>query len=148
MAGNFTFTMIKPGAVMHEDIGPILTKITEAGFWISAMKYIRLRKSEAEIFYGIHRERHFFPELIEFMTSGPIVAAILEKDNAVEDYRKLIGNTDPTKAQSGTIRKLFAKSLQSNAVHGSDCEENAIIEADFFFSKHERFHENGECSIR
>jgi nucleoside-diphosphate kinase len=113
--------------------------INKAGFRILAMKYMRLTKAQASAFYAVHKERPFFGELTEYMCSGPIVAAVLSKDNAVADYRQLIGATDPTKAEDGTIRKLFAKSIAANAVHGSDSDENAIIESDFFFSQLERF---------
>ncbi len=143
MAGNITFTMIKPGSVAHEHIGPILTMINAAGFRLVALKFIKLDLEHAEVFYSVHRNRGFFHELTEFMSSGPIVAAILEKENAVADYRKLIGNTDPAKAAEGTIRKLFAESITHNAVHGSDSDENAILESDFFFAKSERFDEAG-----
>lgn len=139
MAGTFTFTIIKPGAVSNEHIGPILKVINETGFHISAMKLIKLRTAQAEKFYQVHKDKPFYKSLIQFMTSGPIVVVILEKENAVEDYRKLIGHTDPEKAEPGTIRKLFAQSMQRNAVHGSDSDENAIIESDFFFAKSERF---------
>lgn len=131
--------MIKPDAVGNNHIGPILAKINEAGFRIVAMKYLRLSQETAGQFYAIHKERPFFGELVSYMSSGPIVAAILEKDNAVEDFRKLIGATDPAKAEPGTIRKLFAKSIAANAVHGSDSDENAAIEGSFFFSNLERF---------
>ena len=143
MHGNITFTIIKPGAVAHEHIGDILKMISEAGFWIAAMKYTKLSQSQAAYFYNVHKGKPFFDGLVEFMTSGPIVVAILEKDNAVEDYRKLIGNTDPAKAEPGTIRKLFAESIQRNAVHGSDSDLNAREEANFFFSKSERFDRDG-----
>lgn len=139
MAGNITFTMIKPDAVEANNIGPILAKINQGGFRILAMKYLRLTPEQAGQFYAVHKERPFYGELVSYMSSGPIVAAVLSKDNAVADYRKLIGATDPTKAEEGTIRKLFAKSIAANAVHGSDSDENANIEADFFFSKLERF---------
>lgn len=139
MAGTKTLTIIKPGAVSHEHIGPILAKINEAGFHISAMKYFRLTRSEARNFYSIHAERSFFESLIDFMCSGPVVVAILEKENAVTDYRKLIGNTDPNKAEPGTIRKMFAESIERNAVHGSDNDENAEYECDFFFAHSERY---------
>lgn len=138
MAGKYTFTMIKPDAVANNYIGPILAKINEAGFRIVALKYTKLTAESAGKFYEVHKERGFYGELVSFMSSGPIVAAILEKDNAVEDFRKLIGATDPTKAEAGTIRNLFAKSIEANAVHGSDSDENAAIEGDFFFSKLER----------
>lgn len=139
MTGNITFTMIKPDAVEANNIGPILAMINKAGFKILAMKYMRLTKEQAGKFYEVHKERPFFGELTEYMCSGPIVAAILTKDNAVADYRQLIGATDPTKADEGTIRKLFAKSIAANAVHGSDSNENANIESNFFFSQLERF---------
>lgn len=139
MAGNKTFTMIKPDAVTANNIGPILAMINKAGFKILAMKYMHLTKATAGQFYEVHKERPFYGELTDYMSSGPIVAAVLTKDNAVADYRKLIGATDPTKAEDGTIRKLFAKSISANAVHGSDSDENAEIEANFFFSQLERF---------
>lgn len=139
MPRNITFTMIKPDAVEANNIGPILAKINQSGFRIIAMKYLRLSPEQAGQFYAVHIERPFYKELVSYMSSGPIVAAVLTKDNAVADYRKLIGATDPSKAEEGTIRKLFAKSIAANAVHGSDSDENANIEADFFFSKLERF---------
>lgn len=139
MAGTKTLTIIKPGAVSHEYIGPILAKINANGFHISAMRLFRLTASQAQNFYAVHREKSFYDNLIKFMTSGPVVVAILEKKNAVKEYRALIGNTDPSKAEEGTIRKLFAESMERNAVHGSDSDENAEFEADFFFSKSERF---------
>lgn len=139
MAGNITLTMIKPDAVGKNHIGAILKIMNEAGFRIKAMKYTRLTVEQAGLFYAVHREKPFFGELVEFMTSGPIVAALLEKENAVADFRTLIGATNPANAAPGTIRSLFAESLQNNAVHGSDSDENAIIESDFFFSKLERF---------
>ena len=139
MAGNITFTMIKPHAVTNGYIGPILNKIHEGGFRISAMKMLWLTRGEAERFYEVHKERPFYRDLVEFMTSGPIVVAILSKNNAVEDYRKLIGATDPAKAEEGTIRKEFAESMRANAVHGSDSDENAQIESSFFFASLERF---------
>ncbi len=139
MAGNITFTMIKPDGVEANNIGPILAMINKAGFKILAMKYMRLTKEQAGNFYAVHKERPFYGELTEYMSGGPIVAAILTKDNAVADYRKLIGATDPTKADEGTIRKLFAKSIAANAVHGSDSDENAVVESNFFFSHLERF---------
>lgn len=143
MTGNITFTIIKPGTVSHEHIGDILKMISETGFSIAAMKYTKLSQSQAAYFYNVHKGKSFFDGLVEFMTSGPIVVAILEKDNAVADYRKLIGNTDPAKAEPGTIRRLFAESVQRNAVHGSDSDSNARKEADFFFSKSERFDRDG-----
>lgn len=139
MATNKTFTMIKPDAVANGHIGAILDKIIQGGFKISAMKYTYLTPQKAGEFYEVHKERPFYSALVEFMSSGPIVAAILEKDNAVEDFRKLIGATDPSKAEPGTIRNLFAKSIDANAVHGSDSDENAAIEGSFFFSGFEKF---------
>jgi len=139
MAGNITFTMIKPDAVAANNIGPILAMINKAGFKIIGMKYMRLTKEQAGQFYAVHKERPFYQELVTYMSEGPIVAAILGKNNAVADYRQLIGATDPSKADEGTIRKLFAKSIAANAVHGSDSDENAIVESDFFFSQLERF---------
>lgn len=134
MNGNRTFTMIKPDAVGAGNIGNILKMINEAGFRIVAMKFLKLSYESAGKFYEVHSARPFYGELCEYMSSGPIVAAILEKSNAVEDFRKLIGATDPAKAEEGTIRKLFAKSIAENAVHGSDSDENAAIEGAFFFS--------------
>ena len=131
--------MIKPDAVEANNIGPILAMINKAGFKIVAMKYLQLTKEQAGQFYLVHKERPFYGELIDYMSSGPIVAAILNKSNAVAEYRQLIGATDPTKADEGTIRKLYAKSIAANAVHGSDSNENAKIESDFFFSNLERF---------
>lgn len=131
---NRTFTMIKPDAFSKGNGGAILAKIEEAGFRLVAMKLTRLTAEKAGEFYAVHKARPFYGELVEFMSSGPIIAAILEKDNAVEDFRKLIGATDPAKADAGTIRKLFAESVGKNAVHGSDSDENAKIEGDFFFS--------------
>jgi len=139
MAANKTLTMIKPDAVRNGHIGAILNQITEAGFQISAMKLTQLSLADAEAFYSVHKERPFFGELVEFMTSGPIVAAILEKDNAVEDFRKLIGSTNPAEAAEGTIRARFATSIGENAVHGSDSDENAHIEGDFHFAGREQF---------
>ncbi len=137
MSGNRTFTMIKPDAVENGHIGAILEKITAAGFKIVAMKYTQLSKRDAEEFYAIHKERPFFNELVSFMTRGPIVSAILEKDNAVEDFRALIGATNPAEAAEGTIRKLYAKDIGENAVHGSDSDANAAIEGAFHFSGRE-----------
>src|SRR5210317_2244681 len=137
MAGTKTLTMIKPDAVRDGHIGAILNQINEAGFRISAMKLTQLSQADAEAFYAVHSERPFFGELVAFMTSGPIVAAILEKDNAVEDFRKLIGATDPAEAADGTIRKLYAESKGRNAVHGSDSDENAEIEGKFHFEANE-----------
>lgn len=131
--------MVKPDAVKDNNIGPILAMMNEAGFRIKAMKYTKLTAEKAGEFYAVHKERPFYGELVEFMSSGPIVAAVLEKDNAVEDFRKLIGATNPAQAEEGTIRKKFAKSIGENAVHGSDSNENAAIEANFFFSVLEQF---------
>lgn len=136
---NRTFTMIKPDAVRNGHIGNILQMINAAGFRIVAMKYLQISTALAEQFYAVHKERPFFGELTQFMSSGPIVAAILEKENAVADFRKLIGATNPAEAEEGTIRKKYATSLGENAVHGSDSDENAQIEGDFFFSGLERF---------
>ncbi len=133
MATNRTFTMIKPDAVESNNIGNILQKITDAGFQIKAMKLTKLSTKQAEEFYAVHSERPFYGELVEYMTSGNIVAAILEKDNAVADFRELIGATDPSEAADGTIRKLYAESKAKNAVHGSDSDENAEIECNFHF---------------
>ena len=129
--------MIKPDAVENGHIGPIIEKITSAGFKIKAMKFTQMSRRDAQEFYAIHKERPFFGELVQFMTRGPIVAAILEKDNAVEDFRMLIGATNPAEAAEGTIRKLFAKDIGENAVHGSDSDENAVIEGAFHFSGRE-----------
>ncbi|MBN8837723.1 MAG: nucleoside-diphosphate kinase [Sphingobacteriia bacterium] len=136
---NRTFTMIKPDATAKGYTGAILDQIIKAGFSVKAMKWTRLTKEQAGEFYAIHKERPFYGELVDFMSSGPIVAAILEKENAVADFRKLIGATNPAQAEEGTIRKQFAASVGENAVHGSDSDENAVIEGDFFFSKLERF---------
>ena len=134
-----TFTMLKPDAVAAGNIGAILKMIEEAGFRIVSLKMTKLTTERASEFYAVHRERGFFNDLVSFMTSGHIVAAILEKDNAVADFRKLIGATDPAKAEPGTIRNLFAKSIDANAVHGSDSDENAAIEGSFFFAGTEKF---------
>ena len=139
MATNRTFTMIKPDAVENGHIGGILNMITEGGFKIVSLKLTQLTVADAKAFYAVHAARPFYGELVEFMSRGPIVAAILEKENAVADFRKLIGATDPAKADEGTIRKLFASSMGENAVHGSDSDENAKIEGDFFFSGLEQF---------
>ena len=139
MATNRTFTMIKPDAVAAGNIGGITKMIEDAGFKIVAMKYTRLTPELAGQFYAVHAERPFYGELVEYMSSGPIVAAILEKDNAVTDFRTLIGATNPAEAAEGTIRKIYAKSIAANAVHGSDSDENAEIEGNFYFSQLERF---------
>ena len=139
MVTNRTFTMIKPEAVENGHIGAILERINAAGFTIVAMKKTALTSEKAGEFYAVHKERPFFTELVDYMSSGPIVAAILEKDNAVADFRTLIGATDPAEASKGTIRSEFAERKAKNAVHGSDSNENASIEGNFFFSAEERF---------
>lgn len=139
MASNITLTMIKPDAVAAGYTGKIIDQIIAAGFEVEAMKLSRLSKEKAEEFYAVHKEKGFFPDLIKFMTEGPIVAAVLRKENAVEDFRKLIGATNPANAADGTIRKQFAKDIERNAIHGSDSNENAAIEAAFHFSGLERF---------
>lgn len=136
---NRTFTMIKPDATRKGHTGAILAQINGAGFKIVALKMLHLSAQKAGEFYSVHRERPFYGELVEFMSSGPIAAAILEKDNAVEDFRKLIGATNPAQAEEGTIRKLYAASIGENAVHGSDSDSNALVEGDFFFNKLEQF---------
>lgn len=136
---NITFTMLKPDAVGNGHTGAILDHIIKAGFGIVAMKYLQLTPERAGQFYEVHKERPFYNDLVKYMSSGPIVAVVLTKDNAVEDFRKVIGATDPAKAEAGTIRNLFAKSIEANAVHGSDSDENAAIEAGFFFNRFERF---------
>jgi nucleoside-diphosphate kinase len=139
MATNRTFTMLKPDAVEKGHIGAILEKITASGFRIVAMKFTQMTIKDAQVFYAIHSERPFYGELVEYMTRGPIVAAILEKDNAVEDFRTLIGATNPADAAEGTIRKMFADSISENAAHGSDSDDNAAIEGAFHFSGREQF---------
>ncbi|KEQ30015.1 nucleoside-diphosphate kinase [Pedobacter antarcticus] len=139
MTTNRTFTMIKPDAVANGHIGAIINDITAAGFKIIALKYTKLTAETAGKFYEVHKDRPFYGDLVNFMSSGPIVAAILEKDNAIEDFRKLIGATNPAEAAEGTIRQKYAKSIDANAVHGSDSDENAAIEGDFFFTADERF---------
>ncbi|MEP7170352.1 MAG: nucleoside-diphosphate kinase [Bacteroidota bacterium] len=139
MATNKTFTMMKPDATSAGHTGAILDKIIKAGFKIVSMKYTHLTAQSAGKFYSIHKERPFYDALVKYMSSGPIVAVILEKENAVEDFRTLIGATDPAKAAPGTIRNLFATSIEANAVHGSDSDENAAIEGGFFFSALEQF---------
>lgn len=136
---NRTLTMIKPDAMKKGDAGGILDMILRSGFKVVALKQTQLSKEKAGEFYAVHNQRPFYGELVEFMSSGPIIAAILEKNNAVQDFRKLIGATDPAKAEEGTIRKKFASSVGENAVHGSDSDENARIEGDFFFSALERY---------
>lgn len=136
---NITFTMIKPDAVGNGHTGKIIDDIISGGFSLKAMKYIQLSTADAQAFYDIHKERPFYNDLVEFMTSGPIVAAVLEKDNAVADFRTLIGATNPAEAAAGTIRNKYAKSIDANAIHGSDSDENARREASFFFSTFEMF---------
>jgi len=136
---GYTFAMIKPQACRRNHVGPILAIINQAGFRISAIRSTKLTRDEAEKFYEMHRGKPFFEGLVDFMSSGPIVALLLEKENAIEDFRKLIGNTDPAKAEEGTIRKMFAESVQRNAIHGSDSIENMQREADFFFNQRERY---------
>jgi nucleoside-diphosphate kinase len=135
---NRTFTMIKPDAFSKGHSGAIIDKILDSGFRLVAMKLTRLTPEKAGEFYAVHKERSFYGELVQFMCSGPIIAAILEKENAVADFRKLIGATDPAKADEGTIRKLYAASVGENAIHGSDSDDNARIESDFFFNSFER----------
>ena len=139
MKTNRTFTMLKPDSIEDGYMLPILNKISESGFKIIALKYKKMNREEAQEFYSIHSEKPFFNDLINFITRGPIVAAVLEKDNAVEDFRELIGSTDPNEAEEGTIRKSFARSKGENAVHGSDSDENANVEISFHFDKTEIF---------
>ena len=139
MNSNRTFTMLKPDSIEQGYMLPILSMIKEAGFKIIALKYKKMTKEEAEEFYSIHSDKPFFKDLIQFMTRGPIVAAALEKNNAVDDFRKLIGSTDPSEAEDGTIRKRYAKSKGENAVHGSDSDENAKLEISFHFNESEIF---------
>ena len=137
MAGNRTFTIIKPDAVEAGNVGAIIKMIEENGFKIVSMKFTHMTSQRAGEFYAVHKERPFYNDLCTYMSSGPIMAAILEKDNAVADFRTLIGATNPAEAAEGTIRKLYAKSLEANAVHGSDSDDNAKIEGDFYFSAEE-----------
>lgn len=139
MSGQRTFTMIKPDAVADGKIGGITKMIEEAGFRIVAMKMTKLSDERAGQFYEVHKERPFYKDLKSYMSSGHVVAMILEKSNAVADFRKLIGATNPAQAEEGTIRKIYAKSLEANAIHGSDSDENAVIEGNFFFSGQEQF---------
>ena len=139
MLGNRTFSIIKPKAVKSGYIIPILSKIHEAGFKLIAMRFTQLTKNQAQDFYAIHKGKAFYDDLCEFMSSGPIIVLLLEKENAVEEYRKLIGATNPDEASENTVRKLYGNSIQENAVHGSDSDENAEIEGNFFFSATERF---------
>jgi nucleoside-diphosphate kinase len=137
MAGNITLTMIKPEAVVEGNIGAILDMMSKEGFKIKALKLLRLSEERAKAFYAVHAERPFYQDLVNYMTSGPIVAAVLEKDNAVQAFRDFIGATNPAEAAEGTIRAVYGRSLESNAVHGSDSDENARIESDFHFSADE-----------
>lgn len=139
MENNFTLTIIKPYAVHEGLAGEIFSRITKSGYLIKALKQVHLTKKQAEIFYSVHKNKDFFNELTDYMSSGPIITAMLEKDNAVEDYRKFIGSTNPVMAKNGTLRKIYGFSLRKNAVHGSDSDKNAEIEANFFFSGLERF---------
>lgn len=139
MAGNTTFTMIKPDAVKAGNSGAIIKMIEEAGFRIVSMKKTKLTAERAGQFYAVHKERPFYNDLVSYMSSGAIIPMILEKDNAVDDFRKLIGATNPKEAEAGTIRALFAESIEANAIHGSDSDENAEIESNFFFSRTEKF---------
>ena len=139
MVNDYTFSIIKPDAVRAGNTGPILSQINEAGFEIAAMRMLRITRPQAEEFYAVHRERSFYHDLVEFMISGPVVVLVLRHENAVEEFRRLIGNTDPAKADKGTVRARFATNVQMNAVHGSDSTENAAREANFFFSSIEVF---------
>lgn len=139
MSGKITFTMIKPKAVADGNMGNIIAKITEGGFKIKALKFTKLTKEQAKMFYAVHSERPFFQGLVASMSSGPIIAAILEKEDAILAYRNYIGATNPADAAPGTIRSLYGTSIEDNAVHGSDSDENAVIEGAFFFSELERF---------
>ena len=134
MSGKITFTMIKPKAVAKGYMGKIIDQIIAGGFQIKALKYTKLSKEDAKKFYAVHKERPFYQGLTDFMSSGPIIAAVLEKENAVEAYRNYIGATNPDEANEGTIRKLYGTNIEANAVHGSDSDENAIIESNFFFA--------------
>ncbi len=136
---EYTFAMIKPSACRKNHVGPILATINQAGFRISAIRSTKLTYEEAQRFYEVHRGKDFYDSLCDFMSSGPIIVLLLQKENAVKDFRKLIGNTNPQMAEEGTIRKMFAESLQKNAVHGADSDENAKKEADFFFNQRERY---------
>lgn len=138
MNGNLTFTIIKPNAVEKNHSGEIINRIENAGFEIKALKKVKLTRCVAEKFYAVHKEKPFFDSLVSFMSSGPVIVAVLQKENAVESFRAFIGSTDPAKAAAGTIRKDFGESIEKNAVHGSDSDENAMIEGNFFFSACER----------
>jgi len=139
MEGKITFTIVKPSALSMNYLGPILTHITDNGFKVIAIKMLHLSNAQATAFYSVHKDRPFFNDLVEFMTSGPVVVATLMKDNAVNNYRRIIGATNPEKAEEGTIRKLYGLDMQRNAVHGSDSDENTLIESRFFFSDIEIF---------
>jgi nucleoside-diphosphate kinase len=139
MKGSITFTIVKPSALSMNYLGPILTTITDNKFKVIAIKMMHLSKAQASAFYAVHQDKPFFNDLVDFIISGPLVVAILKKDNAVDDYRKLIGATNPEKADPGTIRKSYGIDMQRNAVHGSDSDENALIESRFFFSDIEIF---------
>lgn len=139
MSGNITFTMIKPKAIANGNMGKIIDQIISGGFKVRALKYTRLSKEEAMKFYEVHKDRPFYNGLTDFMSSGPIIAAVLEKENAVKAYRDFIGSTNPAEAEEGTIRALYGTDIEGNAVHGSDSDENAIIESSFYFSERERF---------
>jgi nucleoside-diphosphate kinase len=140
MSSDFTFSIIKPNAFRTGKTGPILAMINEGGFEIVAMKMVKITIQQAESFYAVHKEKPFFGDLVESMTSGPVIVMILRHENAVDEFRKLIGSTDPSKAETGTIRRTFGVSVQMNAIHGSDSVENAIAEASYFFSGIERFY--------
>ncbi len=139
MPGQFTLTIIKPDAVAAGHTGAILDRIIKAGFQLVALKMVWLTSAQARLFYAVHRDKPFFESLTTFMSSGPIIAAVLQRENAVESFRELIGATDPAQAADGTLRRLFATSVERNAVHGSDSDENADRECAFFFSQTERF---------
>lgn len=142
--GDYTFTMIKPTAVKHGNIGQILMMVNrDGGFRIAALKMKRMSKTEAKVFYEVHKDKPFYDELVDFMTSGPVVVAVLEKENAVQAYREFIGATNPEEAKEGSIRNTFGVSIQANCVHGSDSDENAIRESKFFFSTSEIFNSDG-----
>jgi len=147
MAGSITFMMIKPIAVRRGFIGEILSKVVEAGFRITALRMTKLTHEEGEVFYEIHKNKPFFKDLTDFISNGPIVVAILEKENAVADFRKLMGATDPAEAEEGTLRKLYGTSKEANGLHGSDSDESALFESGFFFSFHERFTDEGHVII-
>ncbi len=139
MDGNYTFSIIKPNAVRTGKTGPILSMINEGGFEISAIKMVQMTTHQAEVFYEVHRGKPFYEDLVEFMTSGPVIVLILKHENAVSEFRRLLGATDPEKAEQGTVRKNFGVSVKMNAIHGSDSDENATRESNFFFSDIERY---------